>query len=160
MKESKAAYADGTPVLNKTELQEKILKRVDDQYKNHPGYEPAMQPELKFTSESLPPSLDPMTDEDVLRYAKFKFDTEYEKKFRDGMAKYSTPIFEKDGVAEAFPEVWDLISYMAVATLQKSRTYSMLMRLLIEYPFLAENKTFKELMDLVDKKQLAVKKAV
>jgi len=99
----------------------------------------------------------PITDEEVLRYAQYKIATEHEAKFREGMRKYDSPIMLKDGVGEAFPEAWDLINYLSVGELQKSRALRLLDDMATEYG-LSEDPRVQMIFDLLGKKKLAVKK--
>ena len=107
---------------------------------------------MKKQSEPFPPQ----TDEQVLSYALYQFQTQYEKKFRAGMVKYKTPIWNKSGINEAFPEVWDLLSYLTLAKLQMARMHRLLEALGDECPAVLKNPHFKQLMELAGEKPLVV----
>lgn len=109
-------------------------------------------------SRKSQPPLKPHTDEAVLNFALHKFHTEYERKFRAGMTKYTTPIWEKSGVNEAFPEVWDLLSYLALDKLQWARVHRLVDELALQYPAIKRSVHFKQLAALIGEKPLAVAK--
>jgi len=102
-----------------------------------------------------------LTDEEVLNHIKSSVLPDIEKKFRDGMAKYSAPLIEKDCLAEAIPEGFDLVIYLAAAQLQKARAYALVLEARARtqdlYPS-ACNKIWDELLSLLGYKPLAVPK--
>lgn len=97
------------------------------------------------------------TDEEVLLLAKHNI-ARLEPKFREGMEKYSTPIFQKSGLKEMLPEILDLISYHAVAQLQWSKVYRCLDELCEAKPELSNNPLVVKLFEILGDKPLAVKK--
>ena len=102
-----------------------------------------------------------LTDEQVLSHIKENILPSIEKKFRDGMAKYTSPLIDKDCLAEAMPEAYDLVVYLAAAELQRKAAYTLAMRLQQEsklgYVHLTAN-TINELLDLISPRPLAQKK--
>ncbi len=100
-----------------------------------------------------------LTDEAVLQYIIKKFPRELEDKFRAGMAKYNSPLLEKDCLAEAIPEVKDLVVYLAGAQLQKERVWELIEA--NEDLFHVDGEAygvFNELKKLLEPKPLAKKK--
>lgn len=114
----------------------------------------SMNQPLNPNIHSTPPTI---TDEEVLAYAKYKYESEYEKKFRAGMEKYHSPIIEKDCVTEAFSEVWDLISYLATIKLQHSRALRLLDDFCEDFNVIPDPR-LEEIRNLLSNKQPAVKK--
>lgn len=114
------------------------------------------QPPLFLNPVVIPP--DP-TDEEVLQLALYNI-AKLEPKFRDGMKKYSTSIFQKSGLKEMLPEILDLISYHAVAQLQWSRVHRLLDDLCIENPGLDKNRLVRKMFEILGDKPLAVKKKI
>ena len=109
-----------------------------------------------FLASITPQPADP-TDEEVLALAMLNIGR-LEPKFRDGMKKYSTPIFQKSGLKEMLPEILDLISYHAVAQLQWSKVHRLLDDLCVERPGLAEDRLVQKMFAILGDKPLAVKK--
>jgi len=105
-------------------------------------------------STSIP--ADP-TDEEVLLLAKHNI-ARLEPKFREGMRKYSTPIFQKSGLKEMLPEIIDLVSYHAVAQLQWSKVYRCLDDLCEAKPELNKHPLVVKMFEILGDKPLAVKK--
>lgn len=104
-----------------------------------------------------------LSDEQILDYIINEHPAALAAKFREGMRKYSTPLIEKDCLAEAIPEVQDLVVYLSAATLQKRRAAE-LARILHGYHLLKGelppgiDSKWLELLDLLEPKRLAVKK--
>jgi len=101
--------------------------------------------------------LPPITDEDVLAYAKYKIHTEHEAKFRDGMRKYKDPIILKDCANEGFQEAWDLINYLSATKLQHSRIIRLVEELELAHPELVNDPYLDQIKLLAGSKPLAVK---
>jgi len=97
------------------------------------------------------------TDEEVLLLAQYNI-AKLEPKFREGMEKYDTPIFQKSGLKEMLPEILDLISYHAVAQLQWSRVHRLLDELCLSTPGLNKNPLVMKMFEILGDKPLAVKK--
>jgi len=55
----------------------------------------------------------PIADEEILEHVLRSFTHKFELKFRAGMAKYRTPLIEKDVALEAVQEVLDLMAYIS-----------------------------------------------
>ena len=100
-----------------------------------------------------------LTDEQVLKHITDTFPAELEAKFRAGMAKYSTPLIEKDCLAEAIPEVKDLVVYLTAAKLQKTRAFVVFCLLKRKLWSMEDDELWIELEDLLRPKPLAVAKA-
>lgn len=96
-----------------------------------------------------------LTDEQVLAHITTNVTPGIEKKFRDGMAKYSSPLIEKDCLAEAMPEVFDLVVYLAAAKLQRDRVRELVEQL---YTHGSREDWWQELRALLEPRPLAVKK--
>jgi len=101
-----------------------------------------------------------LTDEQVLDHIINTHPPALAAKFRDGMRKYPTPLIEKDCLAEAIPEVQDLIVYLTAATLQKERAAELVEILYHHYTdgVPLEHVCWEELKNLLAPKKLAVKK--
>ena len=113
--------------------------------------------EARNKQQTITPQPRDPTDEEVLQLALYNI-AKLEPKFRDGMKKYSTPIFQKSGLKEMLPEILDLISYHAVAQLQWSRVHRLLDDLCIENPELNKNRLVLKMFEILGDKPLAVKK--
>ena len=113
--------------------------------------------EVRNKQQTITPQPRDPTDEEVLQLALYNI-AKLEPKFRDGMKKYSTPIFQKSGLKEMLPEILDLISYHAVAQLQWSRVHRLLDDLCIENPGLDKNRLVRKMFEILGDKPLAVKK--
>lgn len=96
-------------------------------------------------------------DEQVLSMALHNI-AKLEPKFRDGMEKYSTPIFQKSGLKEMLPEILDLVSYHAVAQLQWARVHRLLDELCLEHPHLRRHPFVRKMFSILGDKPLAKKK--
>lgn len=100
------------------------------------------------------------TDIQILDIAITRFNKEFPEKFTLGMRRYSSPIWEKDCLAEAIPEVYDLISYLTVEREKKNRVYQLVVQLrdhyLNNYNNIGNDK-WNELEQLLSPKPLATK---
>lgn len=96
-------------------------------------------------------------DTDVLLLAQFNI-AKLEPKFREGMEKYTTPIFRKSGLKEMLPEMLDLFAYHATAQLQWSKVHRLLDELCIEKPGLNKHPYVKKMFEILGDKPLAKKK--
>lgn len=99
-----------------------------------------------------------LTDEQVLDHIINEHPAALAAKFRDGMRKYSTPLIEKDALAEAIPEVQDLVVYLSAATLQKKRAFELFAQLKWKLWSQEDDEMWTELEGLLEPKRLAVKK--
>lgn len=97
------------------------------------------------------------TDEQVLERALLNLKG-FEVKFRDGMTKYTTPIYHKSGLKEMTQELYDFISYHTLAQLQWSEVSSLLDSFVRDYPHHEKDPRIKRMFTLLGDKPLAVKK--
>ena len=103
------------------------------------------------------PILNDPSDEEVLLLAKYNI-AKLEPKFRAGMEKYDTPIYQKSGLKEMLPELLDLIAYHSVAQLQWSRVHRLLDELCLEKPGLDRHPLVMKMFEILGDKPLAVKR--
>lgn len=108
------------------------------------------------TKKLKPAEYPGLSDQSVLSYALYLIDRQYEAKFRAGMEKYTTPIWEKSGINEAFPEIWDLVSYLTLAKLQMARINRLVTEDLAEsFPAMRKHPAYRQLCKLSGEKPLA-----
>jgi len=132
-------------MVNTIEIRKPVTLKEWDKVRSKP------KPSMPF-----PFPRDP-SDEEVLLLAKYNI-AQLEPKFREGMCKYSTPIFNKSGLKEMLPEILDLISYHAVAGLQWSRVHRLLDELCISRPGLDKDPHVRKMFEILGDKPLAIKK--
>lgn len=68
------------------------------------------------------------TDLEILHDATGKFCTEFPAKFKRGMEQYTTPITDKDCLAEAEQEVFDLWAYLQAERTRRDEVKSLIQK--------------------------------
>ncbi len=107
----------------------------------------------------------PLSDDLILVEAIGKFNEEYPAKFLAGQKKYATPLLDKDCLAEALPEVYDLVSYLVAEGMKKRRALELAKEIYsrlggAEFLMQKDFEILMELIDLLSPKPLAVKKTI
>jgi len=98
-----------------------------------------------------------ITDEQVLQFALHSFPEPFEAKFREGMAKYTSPITDKDCLKEARQECLDFWSYIHAEMMKRERALGLATLLIMRHK-LQHDSDANQLIALLSTQPLAVKK--
>ena len=89
-----------------------------------------------------------MTDTQILEQLELNF-PKIQDKFKAGMQKYPTPIFNKDCLHEAFQETYDLLSYLTALRVQRKQCIEHIESLADTYGLVSSDADYVALMNLL-----------
>lgn len=104
-----------------------------------------------------------INDNKIMEEAIERFSREFPAKFLAGQRRYKDSMLDKDCLAEALPEVYDLVSYLVAESIKKRRTLELMHSLRYFFDMNAEKPemaTFYEIINLLSPKPLATKMPV
>jgi hypothetical protein len=99
-----------------------------------------------------------ITDEQILERAVSEFNEKFPAKFREGMRKYSSPLAEKDCIAEAKQEIYDLWAYLTAEEMRREQAHKIAIDLWERRDHKMTDDKWEALFNLLEPKKLAQKK--